>query len=112
MDKLQKTELIAKLSCRAEEYERILDTRILEHCNCIVQVGAMTLTTNERREVVPQLTAFPTQFSEESVAIIMGITFYNGKDEVVKAEVFKAREWYKKELISLNDVIGQLLEIA
>ena len=72
----------------------------------------MTLTTNERREVVPQLTAFPTQFSEESVAIIMGITFYNGKDEVVKAEVFKAREWYKKELISLNDVIGLLLEIA
>ncbi len=112
MENKQNSELIAKLQQRANAYERILDTQILEHCNCIVQVGAMTLTTNERREVVPQLTAFPTQFSEESMAIIMGITFHNGKDEVVKAEVFKVREWYRKELISLKDVIGQLLEIA
>jgi hypothetical protein len=110
MENTQNTELIAQLQERANAYERILDTQILEHCNCIVQVGAMTLTTNERREVVPQLTAYPTQFSEESVTVIMGITFYNGQDEVVKAEVFKVKDWYSKRLIQLNEAI-EILKI-
>ena len=110
MENIQNIELIAQLQQRANAYERILDAQILEHCNWIVQVLAMTLTTNERREVVPQLTAYPTQFSEESVAILLGITFYNGKDEVVKPEVFKVKEWYSKRLIQLNKVI-EILKI-
>jgi len=108
MERKRLEETVRELEARAAEYEKVLDVRMLERCNLIVQVGPMTLTTNERHEVVPQLARFPTQFSEEGVRTIMGMTFYNGKDEVVKAEVFGVRDWYAKEAIKLILLIQNL----
>lgn len=108
MNREKITATILELEERASAYERILNVRMLERCNLIVQVGPMTLTTNKQNEVVPQLARFPTQFSEDGVRAIMGMTFYNGKDEVVKAEVFGVREWYEKELVVLRGVIEEL----
>jgi hypothetical protein len=99
-------ETVRDLEARAAEYEQLLQVCILERCNLIVQVGPLTLTTNERNEVVPQLARFPTQFSEEGVRTIKGMTFYNGKDEKVKAEVFGVREWYGKEVKRLMAAIS------
>ncbi len=105
------TQMIGDLEARAAEYEKVLDVRILERCNMIVQVGPMTLTTNERHEVVPQLARFPTQFSEEGVRTIMGMTFYNGRGEVVQAEVFGVRDWYAKEVEKLRELIEELRSV-
>lgn len=101
---------IIELEERASAYERTLSVRMLERCNLIVQVGPMTLTTNERNEVVPQLAKFPTQFSEEGVRTIMGMTFYNGRGEVVQAEVFGVREWYSKRLAEIKVALQFLAE--
>lgn len=108
MDRHRLEQTLQELEERALAYERTLSVRMLERCNLIVQVGPMTLTTNERNEVVPQLAKFPTQFSEEGVRTIMGMTFYNGRDEVVKAEVFGVREWYEKELGKVRELIEEL----
>ncbi|MCF8256423.1 MAG: hypothetical protein K9J06_02655 [Flavobacteriales bacterium] len=111
MNREKITTTILELEERASAYERILNVRMLERCNLIVQVGPMTLTTNERNEVVPQMARFPTQFSEEGVRTIMDMTFYNGKDEEVKAEVFGAREWYLREVSKLRELIDSLQDL-
>ncbi len=111
MEDSRLTELVRDLEARALEYEPLLQVNVLYRCNLIVQVGPMTLTTNERNEVVQQLARFPTQFSEDGVHTIMGMTFYNGRDEVVQAEVFGVRDWYAKELGKLRGLIEELRRV-
>lgn len=112
MDRHRLEQTLQELEERASAYERILNVRMLERCNLIVQVGPMTLTTNERHEVVPHLTRFPTQFSEEGVRTILGMTFYNGRNEVVQAEVFGVREWYSMRLAEIKLAIQFLDEAS
>ncbi len=114
MDAVILKNTLIDLRGKATIYQEAAELRILEKCPFIVEVGALTVTTDESGQVLIQNTPHPSQFSEESVKEILGISFKNGNDEAVIPKVYGRSEWYMKRLQEVNDAIRtlELLTVA
>lgn len=89
------------------QYKRIIDFNVIENCNKIIQVGAYTLDTNDKSEVILSLSKFPTQYSEKSVKKLLKINWEirNSKKEP-KIEVFNVKDWYRMRKSALDTIIN------
>lgn len=89
------------------EYERIIDFNVIEDCNKIVQVGAYTLDTNDKSEVILSSSKFPTQYSEKSVEKLLKIN-WESKNSTRKPniEVYNVKDWYRMRKSALDKIIN------
>lgn len=100
---------IEELKSHAVLYEYGISSDIIERCNLIVEVGALTVGTDDTGKVITQNTNTPTQFSQEAVDEIMTICFKNGSGEKILPTVYGRNEWYGNRLNMVNETL-ELLE--
>jgi hypothetical protein len=100
---------IEELKSYAVLYENAITSNMIERCTFIVEVGALTIGTDDTGKVITQNTNTPTQFSQEAVAEIRTICFKNGSGEKVLPKVYGRNEWYRCRLDMVNETL-ELLE--
>jgi len=105
---MNKTYLLNQLSEmqeRINDYQSQVELRILENCPFIIQVGALTITTDENGKVTTNNSNYPTQFTKKAVNEILKMTFKNENSEAVIPKVYSRVEWYKERLEDLKETI-------
>ncbi|MBU4220796.1 MAG: hypothetical protein KKA10_04110 [Euryarchaeota archaeon] len=100
---------IQELKSHAVLYEHGITSDIIERCNLIVEIGALTVGTDDTGKVITHNTNTPTQFSQEAVDEIMTICFKNGSGEKIFPKVYGRNEWYRSRLDMVNETL-ELLE--
>ncbi len=100
---------IEKLKSYAVLYEHGITSNMIERCTFIVEVGALTIGTDDKGKVITHNTSTPTQFSQEAVDEIMTINFKNGNGEKILPKVYGRNEWYRSRLDMVNETL-ELLE--
>jgi hypothetical protein len=91
-----------------KQYQSIVNTSILEHCNKIIQIGAYTAELNEDNNVILSRTKFPSQFSEKSATQIVRMDWRTTNDKKANVEIYNVKEWYKDKIQSLDFIINNL----
>lgn len=100
MEALNQT--IEILKAKASFYQNEVELRTLDNCPFIVEVGVLTVGTDETGKVITQNTNHPTQFTQKAVDEILSLSFKNGNDDVVIPKVYSGREWYFQRLNEVN----------
>ena|SRR3989304_8019405 len=103
MNKKVLDNIIEKLKSHAVLYEHGITSNLIEKCSFIVEVGALTIGTDDTGKVITQNTNTPTQFSQEVVDEIMNMCFKNGNGERVFPKVYGKNEWYRSRLNMVNE---------
>lgn len=101
--------IIEELKSYAVLYENGITSNVIEKCSFIVEVGALTIGTDDTGEVITQNTNTPIQFSQEAVDEIMSMFFQNCNGEKVLPKVYRKNEWYMSRLDMVNESL-ELLE--
>ena len=94
-----------ELKERLSEYEDIINTPIIEKCNYIVEIGALTVTTDDNNVIKLHNVEYPTQFTEKAVEKIKTCGFTNCHNEKVIPKVFLKNEWYTERIESLKSLL-------
>lgn len=89
---------------RLNAYLQHIETPVLEYCNYIVQVGAMTVAEKGNKYVAVN-TYFPEQFSEDTAKVISQIKWFNGDGNPIEAKPVKAIDWYNEQISFLKETI-------
>jgi hypothetical protein len=103
---------IQELKSYAVLYEHGIKSNMIERCTFIVEVGALTIGTDDTGKVITQNTNTPTQFSQEAVDEIMTICFKNGSGEKILPKVYGRNEWYRSRLDMVNETLELLEKMA
>ncbi len=101
---------IEELKSYAVLYENGITSNMIEKCSFIVEVGALTIGTDDAGKVITQNTNTPTQFSKKAVDEIMSMCFKSGNGEKILPKVYSRNEWYRSRLDMVNETL-ELLEI-
>lgn len=97
------------LTERSKNYQHQVELRVLDRCPFIVQVGALTVSTDENGKVITQNSNYPAQFTQTAVKEILTMTFRNGNDDVVVPKVYSRVDWFREKLTEITETI-RLLE--
>jgi hypothetical protein len=103
---------IAELEERLKSYIVAIEFRSLEYTPFIVEVGALTVGTDDKGVVIVENKRYPMQFSEKAVKQICSMTFRNCKDEIVQPKVYGKHEWYNEQIERLKMAIGELKKVV
>jgi len=87
---------IEELNERLKNYISEIKYPCLEYTPFIVEVGALTVGTDENGAIILKNKNFPTQFSESAVKTILSMTFRDCNNEIVQPKVFSKHEWYSE----------------
>ncbi|MCX6277299.1 MAG: hypothetical protein NT004_04280 [Bacteroidetes bacterium] len=109
MEELKKN--IEKLKNTASFYENEIELRILDNCPFIVEVGALTVGTDETGKVIVQNAKQATQFTQKAVNEILLMKFINVNGDVVIPKIYSRNNWYIQKLTDVNNSIDLLEEI-
>ncbi len=107
MDKEVLNNKIEELKSYAVLYENGITSNVIEKCSFIVEVGALTIGTDDTGKVITQNTNTPTQFSQKAVDEIRTMCFKSGNGEKVLPKVYSRNEWYQSRL----DMVKESLEL-
>lgn len=105
-------ETIKELEERLQAYISEISIKMLEYTPFIVEVGALTVGTDENGVVIVENKNFPTQFSGDAVKTILSMIFKNCNDEIVTPKVYSRHEWYSKKIERLGFAISELRKLA
>ena len=105
-------EIIIELEDRFNSCISEISIPVLEYTPFIVEVGALTVGTDENGVVIVENKYFPTQFSESAVKTILSLTFRNCFDEIVVPIVYGKHEWYSKKIESIKISIDELKKLV
>lgn len=103
---------IEKLKSYAILYQNGIKSNMIEKCSFIVEVGALTIGTDDEGNVITHNTITPTQFSQKAVDEIMTIRFQSCSGKKVIPKVYGRNEWYRSRLDMVNETLELLEEIA
>jgi len=99
---------IKNLEFLKNEYTSTTSVRCLEACPYIVEVGAYTVWVGDDNIIGLAVKHSPMQFSPKGVKDILEVKFTNKNGQKVEPKVYGAYEWYKKELVNINDMLEDL----
>jgi len=105
MGKATLNKTLEELREKSQNYQHQIELRILDKCPYIVQVGALTITTDENGKVINQNSNYPTQFTQKAVEEILTMNFKNGNGDAVIPKVYTRVEWYQERLNELTESI-------
>ena len=103
---------IRELEERLKSYISEISIQMLEYTPFIVEVGALTVGTDNNGVIIVENKNFPTQFSESAVNTICSMVFRNGNDEMVQPKVYGKYEWYSEQIERLKMTIDELKKAA
>jgi len=108
MNKEEYNKIIDELKAKSEIYQHEVELKVLDNCPFIVEVGALTIETDETGNVITQNTNYPTQFTQKAVDEILSMNFMNGIGEKIIPRVYGRNEWYLTRLNDVNETIKLL----
>jgi|GEM_PF-866577 len=94
MEKLKLHQAVEELKKQYQNLQNQIEFQVLDNCNFIVEIGALTISTDETGKVITQNSDHPTQFTQKVVDEILSITFRNGNNEIAEPIVYGRNEWY------------------
>jgi len=100
-------EIIQEMEQRLKAYIDAISIRSLEYTPFIVEVGALTVGTDENGVVILQNKNFPTQFSEKAVKEICSMKFRDCFDKPVQPKVYDKHEWYNEQIERLEMTLSE-----
>jgi hypothetical protein len=101
-DKIQELEQCLK------DYTQAISVRALEYMPFIVEVGALTVGTDDKGIVITENKRYPMQFSEKAVKEICSMTFSDCFGNKVQPKVFSKHEWYSEQIINIKEALKGL----
>jgi hypothetical protein len=104
-------EKIQELEQRLGDYTKTIGIRSLEYTPFIVEVGALTVGTDDKGVIITENKRFPMQFSEKAVKEICSMTFKDCFDDVVQPKVFSKHEWYSEQIDRLKMTINEFKKL-
>lgn len=102
---------IAELEDRLQSYLSEMRYSCLEYTAYIIEVGALTVGTDDTGNIILQNKSFPMQFSEEGVKTVLSLTFRNGNNEIEFPKVYGKNEWYSEQVNHLKMTLVELENI-
>jgi hypothetical protein len=102
---------IQELEQRLKDYTQTISVRALEYTPFIVEVGALTVGTDDNGVVVVENKRFPMQFSEKAVKEICSLTFSDCFGNKVQPKVFSKHEWYSEQIERLKMSINEFKKL-
>jgi len=86
-------------------FSNAIENNILEYFPFIVEIGALTVYTNENGVIEAQNVEYPMQFSQKGVEKILEMTWRNGNGELVRPVVYGRNAWYRNKLDAVNSTL-------
>ncbi len=105
------TQQIEKLKSNQKFLQSQIEIDVKDKCSYIIEVGALTVSTNEHGKVIIENSIQPMQFSENATSEILTLSFKNGKNETIKPIVYGKNNWYKNRLKMVDEGIKSLEKI-
>ncbi len=95
--------ILEELKLRSENYQKQIELKALDNCPFIVEVGALTVCTNDAGIVEAHNVEYPMQFSQSGVDKILEMTWRNGNGEIVQPIVYGRSDWYRVKLQMIEE---------
>lgn len=105
-------ETIKELEERLDGYISEMNIKMLEHTPFIVEVGALTVGTDDNGVAILQNKEYPMQFSKNAVEEICSLSFRNCNNKTVKPKVYAKNEWYRKQIVAIRTTLNELHRLA
>jgi len=105
MKNLEILETINQLLETQRMFSNAIENNILENCFFIVEVGALTVCTNENGFIETQNVVYPMQFSQSGVDKILEMAWRNGNGEIVQPIIYARNDWYRNKLKMINESV-------
>jgi HJR/Mrr/RecB family endonuclease len=103
---------VEDLEERLQSYISVISIRTLEYTPFIVEVGALTVGTDDKGLVIVENKRYPMQFSEKAVKEICSMAFRDCFDNVVQPKVYSKYEWYSEQIERIQMTINELKKAA
>jgi hypothetical protein len=100
------TEIIADLKRKELIFQEELNFHSIEHCSYIVEVGALTVNTDELGNVLLVNTAQPVQFSLQAANAISNMNFISEGGSKVNEKIYSRNDWHRERIIAIKQVIN------
>ncbi|NLU38101.1 MAG: hypothetical protein GXX78_04330 [Bacteroidales bacterium] len=100
-----------ELKKRYQDYQHQVEMSVIDNYPFIIQVEALTVSTDENDHLIVQNVKYPTQFSNKAVDEILTLTFKNGNGEAVIPKVYPQAVWYKEQMNNIEETITQLEQL-
>ena len=111
MNKIFLQNLLFDLEVRINDYQNQIELKVLEKANFIVQVGALTVTTDADGVVKTQNACYPTQFTQTAVNEILNVPFRDGFGKKIYPKIYSRINWYSEKLTELNETFNLISAI-
>ena len=111
MDKINLKKLISDLEQKIRDYQNQVELNVIELTPYIVQVGALTVTTDSDGAVKTQNVCYPTQFTQKAVNEILNVPFRDGYGGKIYPKIYSRINWYSEKLTELNETFNLITAI-
>jgi hypothetical protein len=101
-------EIVQELEKRLKSYNSEISFALLEPTPYIIEVGALTVSTDINGVVILENRQFPVQFSQCAVNTVLSMTFRNKNNEILKPKVYYRYQWYKEQIEQLKATLIEL----
>jgi hypothetical protein len=106
---MQNISLTNQLKERLQNYSSVIENTCIDYASYIVEIGALTVGTDEKGKVIAQNVLYPTQFSEKAVAVILSMNSKNGNGENIEPVVFFKNDWYRQRITVIKETLELLI---
>jgi len=111
MDNINLKKLISDIEQKIRDYQNQVEFKVLEKAQFIVQVGALTVTTDANGVVKTQNVCYPTQFTQKDVNEILNVPFRDGFGGKIYPKIYSRINWYSEKLTELNETFNLISAI-
>ena len=105
-----KHSIIADFKRLRTNYEEQVLPAIIEKCNYLVEVGALTVGTELNVRITAQNVLYPAQFSESGITKILNLNWHNSQGENIKPIIFPKNKWYRERINMLNETLNSWMD--
>ena len=103
MEKSKLNQTVEELREQYQNFKHETELRVLDKCPFIIEVGALTISTDETGKIITRNSNYPTQFTQKAVDEILTMTFKNGRSEKIEPLVYGRNDWYKNRMKMIEE---------
>lgn len=104
--------IVPELMTVLQEYKNILELDIIEKCDTIIEVGALTVGTDESGKIIAQNVKYPSQFSKKATETIFAMTWINGNGQRILPKAYSRNQWYNEKTNQLKKTLDLLSPVS
>jgi hypothetical protein len=97
-----------QLNERIQKYSSAIENNIIDYASLIVEVGALTVGTDDSGKVIAQNVLNPTQFSKNAVETILSMNWQDGNGRIITPIVFQRNDWYGEKIKIVQQTLSLL----